>query len=116
MRSQLYSVDASMRKSYLRAELLLAIVRRERARITDVADDLGLPCCRVEWMLHGKRPFYAPERSLVAVGLVREIRERGDIFLEATTDGTRAAERIHERRRETAARWLARSRSEAASR
>lgn len=64
-----------------------------------LARALGVDPTRVRWMLHGKPPYYSVELSLLAQGLVEEVKTNSGRVYAITTRGRRKARSIARRRR-----------------
>lgn len=77
-----------------RERVLLMFSSLSEGYIGQVAKLLGLRPHVVKWALYGRAPYYAPELSLIALGLVRERSSgRGRAF-EITPLGRRKARSI----------------------
>lgn len=84
----------SMRRAKNRERLLVLLSSLGESHSNRLAVALGVPASRVKWMMLGKRPHYAPELSLVTLGLAVELAtSRGRVY-QITALGRRKARSI----------------------
>jgi predicted transcriptional regulator with HTH domain len=63
----------STRRAKNRERLLILLSSWGEAHSNRLAISLGVPASRIKWMMHGKRPHYSPELSLVELGLAQDV-------------------------------------------
>lgn len=86
--------DMSTRRAKNRERLLILLSSLGEAHTNRLAIALGIPASRVKWMMHGKRPCYSPELSLVTLGLAVDVpTSRGRVYA-ITALGRRKARSI----------------------
>ena len=93
----------SLRKSFVRARLLVILLGTGEAHANHLADLAGISSQVLRWAMHGhasKRPRYAVQHGLVTLGLVEVARDEKHVVHRITPRGaTLARELLQDRRR-----------------
>ena len=83
-------VIRSLRGSMARDSIFLSTADRKRAYVSQLADDAGVDLRTARGAIFGEVPRFAPELSLVSLGLIRPLDEKGREF-EITRYGDESA-------------------------
>ena len=92
-------LERSLRRSHVRARVLCILAARGEMYASHLIDVAGIDARRLRLALQGDGDRYRRDLSLLKLGLVEEIRGRGEVRYRATRSGRALAVRLVRERR-----------------